>query len=283
MKKILCILLEGFNAIGLANAHIGSFESIVRDSVYFPRIRLEEPQSPLPTLCSFLTSLSPYQHGIIRDADSPLSMPMDMFLPALLHYRHQVISLFSSTEYTARIFPPRLLQTSFLVNGGGIRNVDDQLFSVAAAHLQKEEPDFCLVYLDGAAISGKHFGYRSDPYYEAIESACRGVGHIFEQLKMVGLEDEYVSFVLGYDGEAEHEASLLVTGPGIMCDPDRNIPSPSLLDIAPTMAQVLHIPPHPDWRGRVLHEIFLSDGGEGLSAGRKYKIRLAVDKMRPAA
>ncbi len=262
MKKILCIVLEGFNATGLANAHIGSFEKIGREGVCFPRICLEELHTPLPTLCSLLTSLSPDRHGVIRNADVPHAIPMDLFLPALLHYRQQAVSFFSSAEYTARLFPPRLLQTGFLINAGGIRNLDDQVFSTAAAHLQKQEPDFCLLYLNGSAIAGNHFGYHSDPYYEAIESACRGVCHVFNQLKMVGLDNEYVTFLLGYDGKAEHQASLLVKGPGIRCYTDTLIPSPALLDIVPTMAQILNIPPHPDWEGKVLHELLISGGGK---------------------
>ena len=47
----------------------------------------------------------------------------------------------------------------------------------------------------------------------------------------------------------------IVAGPGIRSN--YALPNPvSLLDTAPTLARLLNIPPHPQWEGRCVEEIF---------------------------
>ena len=125
--------------------------------------------------------------------------------------------------------------------------------------LQREKPDCCLVYLEGANIAGTHFGFTSEPYLESVEQADRAVGVILEHLLFVGAEREYTTLVVGCCGAAgtqEHTtccSPLLLAGTGIAQGLSVEQPV-SLLDLAPTMAALLGVAPHPDWRGRMLAE-----------------------------
>lgn len=57
------------------------------------------------------------------------------------------------------------------------------------------------------------------------------------------------------DDPAAAPSLLLVSGPGIVQGREDEQPL-SMLDVAPTLAAILGVAPHPDWRGRTLAEWF---------------------------
>ena len=91
------------------------------------------------------------------------------------------------------------------------------------------------------------------------------MGELLEQLALVGLQEEYVLMVMSSaDGSQQPAAKgrsddtqlpLFFYGPGIR--QGRVLDAPvSILDLTPTMADILGLAAHPDWQGRVIEEIF---------------------------
>ena len=79
--------------------------------------------------------------------------------------------------------------------------MDSQLAEMAASHILAEQPDLCCLYLQGTDIAGTHFDYLSEPYLETVEQADQAIGILTEQLRMVGMENEYTIMVTsGYGG-----------------------------------------------------------------------------------
>jgi len=155
-------------------------------------------------------------------------------------------------------YPLQRSRSDFLRRHQGIRNVDKRLIRAAGEHLQSEKPDCCFLYLDGVDIATNHFGFLSECSFEAIETVDRGIAHIFEQIRKVGLDNEYVLMVLGGQGGWKYcnknseahktKIPLFILGPDIAEGMDLDM-GPSLLDLAPTMADILGVSLHPDWQG----------------------------------
>ena len=179
----------------------------------------------------------------------------------MLRYRQQNVAAYYSNDRMRLLFPQGTLQTGVLINSQSIRNVDREISEQAARHLQREKPDCCLLYLEGANITGSHFGFTSEPYLESVEQADRAIGVLLEHLLFVGAEREYTTLVVGCCGSAsrahgvECASPVLLAGPGIAKGLVVEQPV-SLIDLAPTMASILGVAPHPDWRGRMLAEWF---------------------------
>jgi predicted AlkP superfamily pyrophosphatase or phosphodiesterase len=261
MSKLLCVLVDGLRAETLACAHVPCFDALAREGVLALHLQPNRPGLTLPTLVSLLTSLPPEEHGVLTNSGAAQVSPHAVSLISLLRYRHQAVSAFTSSDRLRLLFPPGSLQTGMLINSQSIRNVDRELAEQAARHLQREKPDCCLLYLEGADIAGTHFGFASDAYLESVEQADRALGLMLEHLTVVGLRRDYVIMVLGCGGArplvetAEPCLPLLLAGPGLRKGVALDHPL-SLLDLAPTMAAILGLAPHPDWRGRVLTEAF---------------------------
>ena len=263
MSKLLCVIIDGIRSETLACAHVPCFDSLARSGVLLRGLTPPQPCRTLPTLVSLLTSLPPEEHGVLSNSAASVAAPHAVSLFSLLRYRHQTSSAFYSNDRLRPLFPPGTLQTGMLINSQSIRNVDRELAEAATRHLQREKPDYCLLYLEGPDIAGTHFGYGSDPYLESVEQADGVLGLLQEHLTMVGLHQEYVIMVAGCCGSARPSLDaagtsclpLLFSGSGMRRGEEIDCPL-SLYDLAPTMAAILGLATHPDWRGRVLAEAF---------------------------
>ncbi len=263
MSKLLVVVVDGLRAETLACAHVPCFDRLAAKGVSSLRLQPVHPGSTLPTLVSVFTSLPPEEHGVTSNAGTAGVSPHAVSLFSLLRYRHYASAAFYSNDRLRLLFPLGSLQTAMLINSQSIRNVDRELAEQAARHLQREQPDCCLLYLEGANIAGTHFGFGSEVYLESVEQADRAVGLVLEYLAVAGLHQDYVTMILGCcgssrpDSGAEAAASLplLLAGPGIRKgeQPERPL---SLLDLAPTMATILGLATHPDWRGGAVAEVF---------------------------
>lgn len=263
MSKLLCVIVDGLRADTLARAHVPCFDAFARQGVLSQHLQPVQPGWTLPTLVSLLTSLPPEEHGVLSNSGAVQVSPHGVSFFSLLRYRHHSSAAFYSNDRLRLLFPPGGLQTGLLINSQSIRNVDRELAEQAARHLQREKPDCCLLYLEGAGIAGSQFGFSSEAYLESVEQADQALRLLLEHLAVVGLHRDYVTMVLGCGGSARPLAEmrdepclpLILSGPG-MHKGFAMESATSLLDIAPTMAAILGLAPHPDWRGRVLAEVF---------------------------
>lgn len=263
MSKLLCVIIDGLRADTLACAHVPCFDALARDGVVSRRLQPARPCLTLPALTSLLTSLPPDEHGVLSNSGAGQVSPHAVSLFSLLRYRHQNSAAFYSNDRLRLLFPQGSLQTGMLINSQSIRNVDHELAEQAARCLQREKPDCCLLYLEGPNIAGTHFGFDSEPYMESVEQADRALGLLLEHLAVVGLRRDYVLMATGccggsqprLDAGEESCLPLLFSGPGVIKGRELE-QAPSLLDLAPTMAAILGLAPHPDWQGRMLAEMF---------------------------
>ena len=261
MSKLLVVIIDGLCAETLACAHVPNLDTLAKRGVLGRHLQSWHQRLSLPNLVSLLTSLPMEEHGVLTNSVAATPFPHAVSLFSLLRYRHQNLAAFYSSDRLRVLFPMGSLQTGVLINSQSIRNVDREITEQAARHLQREKPDCCLVYLEGANIAGTHFGFTSEPYLESVEQADRAIGVIQEHLLFVGAEREYTTLVVGCCGTAgfpEHStcySPLLLAGTGIAQGLSVEQPV-SLLDLAPTMAALLGVAPHPDWRGRMLAEWF---------------------------
>lgn len=263
MSKLLCVIIDGLRADTLACAHVPCFDALARDGVASGRLQPARPCLTLPALTSLLTSLPPEEHGVLSNSGAGQVSPHAVSLFSLLRYRHQNSAAFYSNDRLRLLFPQGSLQTGMLINSQSIRNVDHDLAEQAARCLQREKPDCCLLYLEGANIAGTHFGFDSEPYMESVEQADRALGLLLEHMAVVGIRRDYVIMATGCCGGSRPGAAageesglpLFFSGPGLLKGRELEKP-PTLIDLAPTMAAILGLAPHPDWQGRVLAEMF---------------------------
>ena len=261
MSKLLVVIIDGLCSETLSCAHVPSLDGLGKRGVVAGHLQIQHPNLSLPNLVSLFTSQPMDEHGVLCNSGAATISPHAISLFSLLRYRQQNTAAFYSNDRLRVLFPMGSLQTGVLLNSQSIRNMDRELTEQAARHLQREKPDCCLLYLEGANITGTHFGFNSEPYFESVEQADRAVGVLMEELLFVGADREYTTLVVGCCGAASKPGAesccspLFLAGAGISQALVAEQPV-SLLDLAPTMASILGVSAHPDWRGRILDEWF---------------------------
>ena len=279
MPKLLFIVIDGLRSEALACAHIRCLNKLMRDGATAPLDNRSDLNLTLPALATAFTSVPPDTHGVTENVLPCYRPALGCGLPATLHYHHLTCAMFYSRDQLIGLFPPETLDTALLINSHAVQNVDRKLGEAAAAHLQREAPDFCFLYLQGCDIAGTHFGYLSEPYLESIEQADQSIGILLQQLQFVGLQQEYVVMVLAghngsWSGNGEREPlPWIICGPGIAETGHMQL-SASAMDLAPTIAHLLHIAPQPSWQGRIIWEIFSATDHNAPSSSRQEKLHL---------
>ena len=255
MPGLLCFVIDGLHTETLASVRTPHLDRLGRRGASCRRLLAPPPALTLPALTTLFTSLPPEEHGV-----QGTSATGAVNLLALLRYRQLRAAAFYQSDRLRPIFPPGCLHTGVLQSAEDIGNVDRDLGETAARHLQRDQPDFCLIVLQGPDIAAVHFGADSEPYRESVEQADQVLGLLLESLNFVGMGEEYTVLALGCPGHRPLPAGgvamlpLAVAGPGIVAGVERERPL-SLLDLTPTMAALLGVDPHPDWRGQAVADL----------------------------
>lgn len=291
MAKLLFVVIDGLRADALECAHVRFLDGLIRNGILCRQLQGVQPCLTMPALYSMFSSLPPEEHGVVANSGIAAVSCNVASLFSLLWHGHRSSSMFFSHDQLREIAPSGSLHTSMMISSDGIRNVDHPLAAAAASHLQRETTDFCFLYLQGTDIAGTHFGYMSEPYLQSVEQADHALELLFENLAIVGKQDDYVKMIVSSHGGSwgQHFMQqgsmlpLIISGPGIVAgvELDREI---SALDLTPTMAKILDIPCHPVWKGRVVEELFVPQPAESTTIHLQQQIwRIEPDQVRSAA
>ncbi|WP_028581329.1 alkaline phosphatase family protein [Desulfogranum japonicum] len=292
MTKVVCVVIDGLRQEALQCAHAHCLDNMISKGTYANTLYHYGPDLTLPAFATLFTSMPVSEHGILTNSSAVGLSPHTSSITSLSRYHNKTTSIFFSKEQIRSLFPQDSLHTSLFINSGGIKNVDNQLADQAARHIQKEKPDVCWLYLQGTDIAGTHFGYLSEPYLESVERADQSIGLLMEQMAVVGLQNEYVLMVLAsHSGSWNHQSTFMpsneplpwiVCGPGIAegCCIERKL---SLMDLTPTLAQILGFESHPCWQGRIVQELFSSQDEEVNRQEKRGHVHLFTQRKIPTA
>lgn len=293
MTKMLCIVIDGLLPEALECAHVCSLRQLMLSGTTMNHLYHQGPNLPLPGLATLFSSIGPEEHGVVNNNQGLIDSRHATSLFSLLRYHHLSSALFHSREHLQHLVPYGELHASMYINSQGIQNNDSKVAALAGTYIQAHQPDLCCLCLQGVDITGTHFGYLSEPYLESIEQADQAIGLLLEQLRLVGLHNDYTIMVTaGYGGSwtqsTGHRSPIflpwIISGQGI-CHHLVIEAEASFLHVAPTMAAILDIAPHPSWKGSVLENIFLHSlhPTPALAEEQQYMHLLNEHCIRPAA
>jgi phosphopentomutase len=130
---------------------------------------------------------------------------------------------------------------------------DQEIADLALDWLSHNAFTFAFVYLGHTDITGHAYGWMSPSYLQAITNADQCVGRVIS-----GMPQECATIVMSDHGghEFTHGTDMaedmtipwLINGPGIPADWPIERPV-SIIDVAPTVMQLLEITPPPEWMG----------------------------------
>ena len=154
-----------------------------------------------------------------------------------------------------------MLDFAWFRNSAYQHDGDDLVTDAAIRHITEDRPDFAFVYLGTVDTAGHYYGWMSEGYRSQAARADANLGRLLAALPkgahvLVHADHGGHERNHGTDTPEDMTIPWILAGPRIRAGYAIEGPV-SLLDTAPTLAELLGIPAHREWEGRCVREAFL--------------------------
>jgi predicted AlkP superfamily pyrophosphatase or phosphodiesterase len=251
---VLVISVDGVAPRFLSDTTTPTLHRLRRHGAWTDRARTVMPCVTLPAHHSMVRSLPPERHGITSNEGHDRWDTTPSFLDHAAGAGRRTAFIHNWPPLAGLADPLRLsflaaLDTSEAPDGDG------PVVSLVRFCLASVDPQVVFIYLGEVDTAGHAAGWGSAHYLAAL---ARADARVDELLRVAGPEAAAVVTTDhggsgGDHGEdiAEHmDIFVRVLGPEVV--PGNELDDVSILDIAPTVARLGGLDPHPDWRGRSL-------------------------------
>ena len=252
-EKVILISIDGMRPDGLKQCGNPYLAELERICTYTYTARSMFPSSTLPCHFSMTHSVTPQRHGILTNTYVPQVRPV-MGIFEKVRAAKGVCAMFYGWEPLRDIASPGALKFSTYINAYMKESSDTVLTDEAIRIIGENKPDFAFLYMVETDEKGGHDnGWMSDEYLNRISIAISNTKRVID-----AFGDEYSVIIMadhgGHDRMHGTDMPEDMTVPlffyGKSFSGGRVVTDLSLLDIAPTIAKLMDIPPEEEWEGK---------------------------------
>lgn len=252
-KKVILISIDGVRADAVQACGNPYIEEMMKMGSYTLKERTVFPSSTMPCHMSMFYSVPPEKHGTMVLYEAP-EKPMIGLLEQIQKYNLSR-TMFYSWEPLRELSRPICLNGCVYIDGYSVENVDNTITDRLLALYNEPEADFIFLSMGMPDSKGHKIGWMSEEYLDAVSNAFDNVKRIID-----ALGDEFSIIVTTDHGGHD-------TCHGTLLDEDMIIPAffigedfepgvdlgeISILDIAPTVVDVMGLKPADEWEGKSL-------------------------------
>lgn len=258
-SPVIFVMIDGLRPDALSAADCSALNAFRIRGAATLAARSIMPSITLPCHMSIFHSVPPTRHGVTTNVYQPMARP----LPGLIDHAkvHQKkCSAIYNWEPLRDVGRPETLEYSWYRNVSYQADGDDLVTDAAIQHLNASKPDFAFVYLGTVDTAGHHYGWMSEGYLQQAERVDRNFARLLAALPETAHVLVHADHG-GHDRSHGTDSPEDMTIPWMVCGPriaqGHTIQAAvSLLDTAPTLANLLGIPAHREWEGCCVDEVF---------------------------
>ena len=255
MEKVILISVDGCRADALAACGHPFVAELKRRAAYTFTGRTVFPSVTLPCHLSLFHSVPPQRHGTLTNDYVPPVRPV----PGLFEQLSAAgcrCAMYYGWEPLRDVARPKSLTWSGYFNAYADEHTDGILTDMALQRIARHQPDFVFLYMVETDEKGGHdSGWMTDTYMDYIRRAMDHVQRVVE-----AVDKEYTVIVTADHGghDRTHGTDLPedMTIPmfflGKPFAPGEQPENVSILDLAPTIADLMGVPATEEWEGRSL-------------------------------
>lgn len=256
MEKVILISIDGMRPDGFLACGNPYIEELQRISAHTLDAVTVMPSLTLPCHMSLFHGVTPRRHGVTTNTFTPCPRPVDgIFELAKKNGRRS--SMHYGWEPLRDLSAPSTIQWADYVRYDTAADTDAQLTELCARRIRASQPDFVFLYLVQTDAAGHNVGWMTQPYLDCIHAALTCVKRMVDEFG-----SEYTVIVTAdHGGHGDDHGTDLkedMTIPqfyiGPRFTPGKVLQNVSILDIAPTVADLMGLPPAREWEGRSLAE-----------------------------
>lgn len=252
--KVLMILVDGMRPDAIAD--IPAAKKMIASSMSTMAARTVMPSVTLPCHMSLFHSVDPSRHGTTTNTYAPQVRPI-RGLCEVLAQNGKRCAFFYDWEQLRDLTRPGSLDFSYFAKGGtlGFAAADRMTTDTARRYIAQHSPDFAFLYLGDPDEVGHRYGWMGEQYLAAVRGAWDRIDEILSDLP-----EEYAVIILADHGghdrihgtEAAEDMTIPVMLRGAAFGAGETAGEVSILDVAPTIAELLGVAADREWEGKSL-------------------------------
>lgn len=256
MEKAMLVLCDGMRPDSIEACKNRFAQQFAAQSLASMQGDAIMPSITLPCIMSLFTSAMPQNHGIFTlQYAVPLTPVQGLFEQAVA--QDAKCAMFYTWEELRDLARPGSLSFSVCISEmhAPCAQCDAKAVDLAINLTRENAYDFVFVYLGDPDVCGHKYGWLSEEYNAAVSRCWQSIEKLTE-----AFGDTYHIVVTADHGGHDHMHGTSL--PQDMTIPlfirqktgcsTGKLPPFSILDIAPTIAQLMHIQPAPLWQGKAL-------------------------------
>lgn len=252
--KVLLILVDGMRPDAITENKVA--RNLIASSASTMTATTVMPSVTLPCHMSMFHSVAPSRHGTTTNTFAPQVRPITGLCEQLARYDKKC-AIFYDWEQLRDLTRPGSLDYSFFCSGANstYAETDHRVTDAAITYLTEQHPDFTFLYLGNPDETGHRFGWMGAEYLSAVDGAWDEIARVLDKLP-----DDYTVILLADHGghdrihgtDCHEDMTIPLIIHGERFPPNSTLENASILDIAPTVAQLLEVAPDREWEGKSL-------------------------------
>ncbi len=262
MKKVILISIDGMRPDGFLKCKNEYVGELMKKSSYTLSAKTVFPSVTLPCHLSMFHSVPPERHGTLTNDYATPVRPISGLFEELKANKKRC-GMFYGWEPLRDIGRVGSLEASEYINAYAFEGTDGMLTDRALDYVKLAKPDFVFLYMVETDDKGGHDnGWMTETYLDYISKAIDNVKRVIDEAG-----EEYTVIVTAdHGGHDRTHGSILpedMTIPMFFCgdnfEKEKALENISILDIAPTILDVMGFTPPREWEGKsILDKINLS-------------------------
>ena len=254
-KKVILISIDGMRPDGAEQCGNPYVEELKKIGAYTMNARTVFPSVTLPCHMSMFHSVTPERHGTTTNTYMPPVRPFNGLFEQIA-LMGGVSGMFYGWEEMRDVARPGTLKRAAYIGAYTGEHTDACLADMALEYIAEKEPDFVFLYMVETDDKGGHdAGWMTDTYYEYLSAAIDNAKRVIEACK-----DRYTVIITADHGGHDRTHGTLMdedmTIPMFFIGPDFEpgvaLDNVSMLDLTPTIAKIMQVPPVKEWEGKAL-------------------------------
>lgn len=255
MKKVILISIDGMRPDGLMKCNNTFVDDLLKMTSHTLEAKTVFPSVTLPCHLSMFYSIPPQRHGTLSNEFVVPVRPINGLLEELKENKKRS-SMYYGWEPLRAVGRPGSLVASEYIWAYSFDNTDGMLTDRALDYIKLASPDFVFLYMVETDEKGGHdAGWMSETYLEYISRAIDNVKRVIDE---VG--DEYSVIITADHGghdrchgtELDEDMIIPMMFYGPEFEKGKKLQNVSILDIAPTVADIMGIDIPREWEGKSL-------------------------------
>lgn len=255
--KVILISIDGMRSDGFLQCDHPFVYEMMKRGAYSLKASSVFPSVTLPCHMSIFHSVPPERHGMTTNLYMPPVRPISGLFEQI-HAAGGRSAMYYGWEPLRDVARPGSLVYSEYIWAYSTEHTDGILTKHALEYIQAEHPDFVFLYMVETDEKGGHdSGWMTETYLRYIHDAIENVKAVLEQCA-----EEYTVIVTadhgghdrGHGSEMPEDMTIPMFFIGNRFEPGKELASLSLLDIAPTIADVMGVAAAQGWEGRSVAE-----------------------------